>query len=777
MNLLHNLFSSGPFMPHGHCYFWTRDLIALHTVSDALIVLAYYSIPLTLVYFVRKRKDIAFNWMFVCFAVFIMACGTTHLMEIWNIWHANYWVSGSIKALTAVASVPTAILLLKLVPQALALPSTAQLNRVNEALQAEIAERKQVEARLREVNEGLEARVNERSQELRHSNDALRVSEERFRLVVEAAPNAMLMTDDHGRITLVNGQTEQLFGYTRDELLRQPVETLVPERYRGNHPGHRAGFFRQPSARPMGAGRDLYGRRKDGSEVPIEIGLNPLRSGEGAFVLASIIDITARKQAEQKIRESEERMRLAQQVAQVGTFEWNIATGVSRWTPEMEAVYGLAPGTFAGTHETWENLVHPEDRAEAIRSIALALESGTFGGEWRVIWPDGSVHWLAGRGWAFKDDAGRPLRVVGVNIDITERKLNEQKLRENEERLLLAQQVARVGTFEWNVQTGANRWTPELEAMYGLRPGGFVGPQKSWEQLIHPDDRAEAVQRVSSAMETGSFEGEWRVVWEDGTVRWVAGRAFVFKDDSGKPLRMVGVNIDITERKLAEQEIQRLNTQLEQRVAERTAELEAANRELEAFSYSITHDLRAPVRAMGGFARIVSQDFAEHLPPQGVHQLDRIQENASKMGQLIDGLLAFSGLSRQTMNKRAVEPRTIVQRVLHELQSDLSGRRVEISTGDLPACEADPTLLQQVYANLISNALKYTRDRDPAVIAIGCRQQNGEQAYFVKDNGAGFDMKYAGKLFGVFQRLHRAEEFEGTGVGLAIVQRIVHRHV
>jgi light-regulated signal transduction histidine kinase (bacteriophytochrome) len=146
------------------------------------------------------------------------------------------------------------------------------------------------------------------------------------------------------------------------------------------------------------------------------------------------------------------------------------------------------------------------------------------------------------------------------------------------------------------------------------------------------------------------------------------------------------------------------------------------------------------------------------------------------MGQLIDGLLAFSGLSRQTMNKRAVEPRTIVQRVLHELQSDLSGRRVEISTGDLPACEADPTLLQQVYANLISNALKYTRDRDPAVIAIGCRQQNGEQAYFVKDNGAGFDMKYAGKLFGVFQRLHRAEEFEGTGVGLAIVQRIVHRH-
>ena len=215
---------------------------------------------------------------------------------------------------------------------------------------------------------------------------------------------------------------------------------------------------------------------------------------------------------------------------------------------------------------------------------------------------------------------------------------------------------------------------------------------------------------------------------------------------------------------------------LEKRVSERTVQLEAANQELEAFSYSVSHDLRAPLRAIDGFSRMLLRDYQALLPADGQDLLQAVRENTQQMARLIDDLLAFSRLSRQSLNKEPVVLATLVQRVLRDLSADQEGRQVEIVLGDLPTCQSDPRLLQQVFVNLLSNAFKYTRHRDVARIEVGCRVQNGGTVYFVKDNGAGFDMRYADKLFGVFQRLHRAEEFEGTGVGLAIVQRIIHRH-
>ena len=265
------------------------------------------------------------------------------------------------------------------------------------------------------------------------------------------------------------------------------------------------------------------------------------------------------------------------------------------------------------------------------------------------------------------------------------------------------------------------------------------------------------------------WKGEIKNRSKDGSFYWVDTTIVPFLEENGKPRQYVAIRADITARKTAEEQIRQLNVELEQRVIERTAELEA-------FSYSVSHDLRAPLRAMGGYARMLQEDHAGLLPNEARQKLQRIQENANKMGQLIDGLLTFSRLSRQPLNKRSVVPATIVTRVLEELQLDQIERNVRISMADLADCQADPTLLHQVFANLLSNALKYTRHRDPALIEIGSRNGAGPCVYYIKDNGAGFEMQYAHKLFGVFQRLHSAEQFEGTGVGLAITQRIIHRH-
>jgi len=300
----------------------------------------------------------------------------------------------------------------------------------------------------------------------------------------------------------------------------------------------------------------------------------------------------------------------------------------------------------------------------------------------------------------------------------------------------------------------------------GRSPTGF----------IHSDDRKKIQYRMRKMMEDHKplHFIEHRIVRIGGEVLHVemAAAPLTFE---GRPAAQVILH-DITDRKHSEEEIRRLNSELEQRVIERTGELESANKELEAFSYSVSHDLRAPLRHIEGFVEILRGTQSNCLDEEGQRHLQTISDSSRQMGKLIDDLLSFSRTTRVELRKVRVSLDDVIQGVLHEMKPDLKDREIEWKIGPMPEVEGDPALLHQVFYNLISNALKYTRTRQYTKIEMGSTRTDNEYVIYIRDNGVGFDPRYAQKLFGVFQRLHRASEFEGTGIGLANVRRIITRH-
>lgn len=350
-------------------------------------------------------------------------------------------------------------------------------------------------------------------------------------------------------------------------------------------------------------------------------------------------------------------------------------------------------------------------------------------------------------------------------------------LREKSQRLRLALEGSQMGTWDWNVRNDSVDWDAYHHPLFGLRPGEFSGKFAGFLQLIHGEDRDAVTQCVQRALEEKrEFVIEYRVVSPAGEVRYLESRGKPFYDGQGKPLRVTGVTLDITNKKQSEEQIRLLNSELEHRVRIRTAELIEANQEMEAFTYSVAHDLRAPLRHIDAFAQMLQQELRTTITGDSPKYLERIRSSVQVLAHLVDSLLTLARIGRRELNLCVTDLNTIVQTVVRDFQTEAHGREVDWKLGHLPTSECDPDLMRQVFENLISNAFKYSRPRRQAVIEIGHTDVGGERAIFVRDNGVGFDMKFADKLFGVFQRLHRSDEFEGTGVGLATVDRIVRKH-
>jgi PAS domain S-box-containing protein len=319
-------------------------------------------------------------------------------------------------------------------------------------------------------------------------------------------------------------------------------------------------------------------------------------------------------------------------------------------------------------------------------------------------------------------------------------------------------------------------WNRGAEEFYGWTAEQVVG-KVTTHQLLQTVFAAPLEQISAELLRTGRWEGELVHTKRDGTQVVVASRWALQRDESGNPVAVQETNNDISERKRAEEEIRKLNAKLEQRVMERTDELKATNKELEAFAYSISHDLRAPLRHMAGYAELLQKTAASILDEKSRRYMMMILESAKRMGELIDDLLAFSRIGRAETRMTMVSLEQLVKEALNEVQQETDGRNVGWTIGALPNLYGDRSMLRLALVNLVANAVKFTRTRPQPEIEIGCADgKEDEIVVFIRDNGVGFDMKYVNKLFGVFQRLHRAEEFEGTGIGLATVQRIIHRH-
>jgi PAS domain S-box-containing protein len=354
----------------------------------------------------------------------------------------------------------------------------------------------------------------------------------------------------------------------------------------------------------------------------------------------------------------------------------------------------------------------------------------------------------------------------------------EQALHESERRLSEAQKMAQLGHWIWDVRTGNVEWSEEVFKIFHLDPKEFTPHIDSILALSPwPEDHERDRELIRKAMETnekGAYEQ--RFLRPDGSIGYYHSTFQGKYDDGGNLISIVGTVQDITERKRAEEEIKRLNADLEGRIRERTAQLEASNKELESFAYSVSHDLRAPLRAMDGFSAVLLSGYPDKLDEQGRHYLNRIQAASQRMGQLINDLLNLSRVTRGEFITRQVDLSTLAREIAAELQARDPQRKAEFAIDPQMVVQGDAHLLRIALENLLGNAWKFTGPRPQAHIEVGLAEQAGERIYFVRDDGVGFDMTYADKLFTPFQRLHGMREFPGTGIGLATVQRIITRH-
>ena len=576
------------------------------------------------------------------------------------------------------------------------------------------------------------------------------------------------ITDQKGIIKHANDNFCKISKYSREELIGQDHRII--------NSGHHSKEFIRNLWVTIANGQiwrgELKNKAKDGTIYWVDTTIIPFLNNDGKpyQYVAIRSDITSRKLVEENLVKS---------LKEISDYKYALDESSIIAITDQKGIIKHANDNFCKISKySREELIGQDHRIinsghhskEFIRNLWVTIANGKiWRGELKNKAKDGTIYWVDTTIIPFLNEDGKPYQYVAIRSDITSRKLVEENL---------VKSLKEISDYKYALDESSIIAITDQKGIIKHANDNFCKISKySREELIGQDHRIinsghhskEFIRNLWVTIANGKiWRGELKNKAKDGTIYWVDTTIIPFLNEDGKPYQYVAIRSDITSRKQGEEEIKNLNEELEKRVKERTADLES-------FSYSVSHDLRAPLRAVNGYARILEEDYNGLFDNEGKRLLGEVQHNAKKMGVLIDDLLSFSRLGRKEIKKSAINMNELTKTALAEI-NQTGVYHAEIKFNKLHPVMADYALMVHVMTNLLSNAIKYSSKQEKPVVEINSKKENGELIYAVRDNGVGFEMQYAHKLFGVFQRLHSAEEFQGTGVGLAIVERIIHKH-